>query len=472
MKKKKVNERIELAIESVAFEGKSVARHDNLVYFVKNAVPGDVVIAEVTKKKKSWREAFMVEIVTPSEDRVQPDCPYSDYCGGCSMQNLDYQRQLYWKKRHIADAFERVGKVPVGRIGDVHSSQTTFRYRNKMEFSFGASRWWTSEEIVDGEDIANKRFALGLHIPERFDKVLDIDSCLIQSEAADNVLKAVRAAVPDFGCTAYNTRTYRGFLRNLVIRYTGLKELMVILVTSAPETEEDRALLNWYENELDTAALGINSLVHAVCDKKSDLAIGEIDFIKGADFIYDSILGIKYKISPFSFFQTNSGQLSSFIAKIVELASIGKDDVVWDLYCGTGSITLPAAKHAGKILGFEIVASSVSDAKENARINNIDNAEFVCIDLHDRKIGEMMDAYPRPDIVIIDPPRAGMHPAMIDLLNSLKSPRIVYVSCNPMTQARDCSLLAENYEVLEIDPFDMFPHTYHIESIALLRLKT
>lgn len=472
MKKKKPRERIELDIESVAFEGKALARHENMVYFIKNAVPGDRVIAEITRRKKSWREGFMAELIIKSTDRIVPDCKYFEECGGCSWQNLDYSKQLYWKKKHVEDAFQRIGKTDPGIINEPVPSKQVFRYRNKMEFSFGASRWLTASEIQGGEDLENRHFALGLHVPERFDKVLDIDSCLLQCEAGDTVLRHIKEKASEFEVKAYHSRAQRGFLRNLVIRYSNLGELMVILLTSEPEADEDKNFLDWFYSKFDVDYYGIKSLVHAINRTKAEIAQGEIVFTKGNDCIYEEVLGIRYKISPFSFFQTNSIQLESFISKIIETAKLEKTDVVWDLYCGTGSITLPASARADRLYGFELVESSVSDARVNAKMNNITNAEFHCLDLHDKKIKETLEGYPVPDKIFIDPPRAGMHPSLADYLAWLQAPVIVYVSCNPATQARDCGLLSEKYEIIEMFPFDMFPHTYHIENIALLKLKT
>jgi 23S rRNA (uracil1939-C5)-methyltransferase len=472
MKKKKERQRVELNIDSIAFEGKAIGRIDNMVYFIKNAVPGDRVIAEITKSKKSYKEGFMVELLEPSKDRILPECKYFSECGGCSWQNLSYDKQLYWKKRNIADAFERIGKVNPGRISAPVPSPEVFRYRNKMEFSFGASRWLTAEEITREDDLENRHFALGLHVPERFDKVLDIDYCLIQSKSGDKVLKAIKDKALFFGVKAYHSRAHHGFLRNLVIRYTNQCELMVILITSEPELDEDHNFLEWFRNDLETEYLGIKSLIHAVNRTKTEIAQGDIEFVKGTDCIYEEILEIKYKISPFSFFQTNSIQLNDFISKIIATADLKNTDTVWDLYCGTGSITLPAAQKAKKVYGFELVESSISDAKVNASINNIENAEFHCVDLHKKSISEYLSGYPEPNVVIIDPPRAGMHPALVEYLAAKKFPIIVYVSCNPATQARDIGVLAECYEVVEAHPFDMFPHTFHIENIALLKLKT
>ncbi len=472
MKKNKPREIKELDIESIAFEGKALARHDNLVYFIRNAVPGDKVIAEITKRKKSWREGFLKELIIPSPYRVRPECRYFGICGGCSWQNLDYSKQLYWKKKHVEDAFKRIGKIDTGTVHEPIPSDLIYRYRNKMEFSFGASRWLTETEIDGGGEPANKHFALGLHVPERFDKVLDIEGCMIQCEAADRLLRLVKQKSLDYGVRAYHSRAQTGFLRNLVIRNSNQGQLMAILITNTPETEEDRQFLDWYYNSLNIHEYGIHSLIHAVNSSKAEIAVGEIVFTRGDSQIYEEILGIRYKVSPFSFFQTNSIQLNNFISKIIEAAEIKTNETVWDLYCGTGSITLPASKQAQRIIGFELAESSVADAKSNALINQIDNAEFQCLDLHGKGIGEVLADYPQPDKIIIDPPRAGMHPALAEYLASCGFPVIVYVSCNPATQARDCGMLSHSYEIIEMFPYDMFPHTSHIENIALLRLKT
>ncbi len=468
-RKKNFNGYVDLDIESIAFQGMALARKDKIVHFVKGAVPGDKVKAKILHKKRNYIETQLEEIYEPSADRIKPECMHFGPCGGCSWQQLEYDKQLYWKKQHIIDSFERIGKVSVGMFKDTLPSPKTFKYRNKMEFSFGASRWLTEEEVHTEGEVPNKHFAAGLHIPGRFDKVLDIRECLIQPEIGNSILNTVRNKALELGCLPYNTRKHNGFLRNLVIRSTkNVREIMVILVTTTPGEDNEKRMIDWLRDEFTAEFPEVNELYHAVNDKPAQVAVGDITKLKGEGFITDSILDVEYRISPFSFFQTNSYQLDQFISMILETAGITYSNVVWDLYCGTGSITLPAARRAEKIIGLEVVESSIKDAKSNAELNGIDNVEFFCTDLHSKDIEGFLDELPRPDIIIVDPPRAGMHKNLVEKIVHIAPERIVYISCNPTTQARDCELMSQLYNVRSVQPVDMFPHTFHVESIALL----
>jgi len=472
MHKRKRSEIVDLSIDSIGFEGVAIARKDNIVYFVKGAIAGDKVKAYTKKKKKSYIETRLIEITEPSKDRIEPVCKYFGVCGGCSWQMLGYDNQLFWKRTHVRDAFERIGKLKETIINQVIPSKNELNYRNKMEFSFGASRWLYTSEIEQDDDIVSKNFALGLHIPGRYDKVLDVDKCYIHQELSDSMINDVRAKAIEMGITAYDTNTQKGFLRNLGIRYS-LKNnnFMVNLITKEVIIDDENKYLDWYFNEFSLKYSQIISQIHTVNDTVSQIAFGEIRKIKGDDHLVESILGIDYRISPFSFFQTNSGQLDTFIGEIINTANIKPTDIVWDLYCGTGSITLPASKLCNKIIGIELVESSIYDAKINAEANNITNVDFYCEDLHKDSIPELFNNLPKPDVIIIDPPRAGMHKNLVAHLLNIKAPKIVYVSCNPATQARDCELLSEKYNVEFVTPVDMFPQTWHIEAIAFLSLK-
>ncbi len=471
-RKKKEKPIVELEIESIAFEGQALARKENLVYFVKYAVPGDVVKVRALRKRKGYVKTQLLEVLKKSEIRIEPKCRYFGVCGGCSWQNLDYSVQLSWKKRHVKDAFERIGKVEYGILYDVLASPKVFNYRNKMEFSFGASRWLEDREISEGAEIKNKDFAFGLHIPGRYDKILDIEECHIQPESGNEILNVFRDKALSLGLSAYHQREHTGFLRNLVLRSSELHgQMMVILITQTPTSDKENEFINWYLNDVQKLFPFISSLIYAVNDTVSPVASGEIKTVKGDDYLSERILDVEFKISPFSFFQTNPLQLNQFIGKIIDTASLKSDITVWDLYCGTGSITLPASKRVKKIYGFEMVESSIMDAKANAKFNNISNAEFTAMDLHSKDVENLLAGFEKPDMIFIDPPRAGMHKNLVQLLRMLEVPEIVYVSCNPSTQARDCSLLADKYTIESLQPVDMFPHTYHIENIALLKLK-
>ncbi len=471
-KRKQKREKTELTIESIGFNGIAVARHDDIVYFVKGAVPGDRVIAEIKRKKKKHIEAEAVEILEHSIDRVLPLCKYFGTCGGCTWQHLRYEEQLKWKRRHVKDAFERIGKILPENIPETIPSPQIFNYRNKMDFSFGASRWLTKEEIQNEENIGQKQFALGLHIPGRYDKILDIDSCQIQMEEGNEILNLFREKALESGVTAFNEKTHEGFLRNLVLRMSPVeKEMMCILVTNSPSAKEDEDYLEWYRKDFPKLFPMAVSIIHAVNPEIKPVAIGEINFVEGKDFIRDSILGITYRISPFSFFQTNSWQLDVFISRIIEFAGLSGAETLWDMYCGTGSIALPASKRVKKVFGFELAESSIDDARQNAVLNEIENVHFKALDLHSKEISSVLEQYDKPDVMIIDPPRAGMHKNLLKYILNAFPEKIVYVSCNPATQARDCEALSEKYHIKKVQPVDMFPHTFHIESIARLEKK-
>lgn len=463
---------LELRIESIGFEGKAIARKDGFVYFVDGGVPGDLVVAEVRKQKKSYAEARIVEILESSPARETPRCRYFGTCGGCKWQHLAYAEQCAWKKQNVQDAFERLGKVPYTALHDTLPADSQFYYRNKMEFSFGDSRWLTSDEIARGENI-NKHFALGLHIPGRYDKVLDVEECFLQSEVSSRIVNAVRKAALERGVSIYQTRTHEGFLRNLVVRNsTASGELMVILVTSPLHEDADKQMIAWFENNFVAAFPEISTAIHSVTTSKAAVAGGLTRTVHGSGVITEAILGVHYRVSPFSFFQTNTRQAERLFRVALDYAGDIADKTVWDLYCGTGSITLAAAQKAKFVVGIEIAESSILDARANALANGIANVEFVIEDMQKAVKKQILSRLPAPDVIIVDPPRAGLHADVVANLLEIGAPRIVYVSCNPATQARDCALLAEKYTVEDIQPVDMFPHTYHIESVARLERKS
>ncbi len=460
---------IELEIESIAFEGGGVAKSEGKVYFIKGGVPGDKVNAWIRKKKKSYVRGEVEQVITPSPDRIEPKCRHFGLCGGCSWQHLKYEKQLFWKKQHVIDSFTRIGKIEGCEYSDTLPSPNIYYYRNKMEFSFSGFRWLTESEISHSDDIPNKNFALGLHVPGVFNKVLDITECYLHKEIVPNILNRIREKSLELNAKPYNLRTHEGFLRNLVFRSSEyLNEMMVILITTSPKADEDAQLLKWYKDDFLAEYPEINHVVHAVNDTFSPVAIGDTELIRGSGYLTESILDVKYRISPFSFFQTNASQLNNFISLILEYADLQKHETVWDLYCGTGSITLPASRKANKIYGLELVESSISDANINRDLNGIDNAKFICTDLNAKNAPLLLQGLPKPDAVIIDPPRAGMHKNLIPALLSALPQRIIYVSCNPATQARDFELLSEKYFVEKVNPVDMFPHTFHVESVAKL----
>lgn len=472
MSKKKKDIQVELQVDKLAFEGFGIARKDELVYFVKNAIPGDKVLARVTKKKKSYSEATTLEILEKSKDRIEPKCDYFNDCGGCSLQNLSYSEQVKWKKVFVEDALRRIGKITDINVSPTLAAPQEFYYRNKMEFSFSANRWLTQSEIDANQEIEQRNFALGLHTPKNYLKVIDIKKCWIQQEEANKILNITRELALEKGITALNNYSHDGFLKNLVIRYSRLEnEFMVILITGNPEVNTEEEFVSILKEKLIDKVPQISSYLWAINDSISPVAAGRIVFKTGKGFLIEEILGIKFKISPFSFFQTNPSQLDNFISLILDKADLQPDDFVMDFYCGAGSITLPAAKKVKKIVGFEFVESAVSDAKENAELNNISNTEFFMSDLHAKETPDLLKQYPVPDVLLIDPPRAGMHKNLVEHIIEIQPKKIVYVSCNPTTQARDLEMLKEFYSIESCVPVDMFPQTYHTESVVKLILK-
>ncbi len=470
--KKKPIKYVELNIDSIGLEGVAVARFEDKVHFVKGAVPGDKVLARILKSKSRFAECRVENVIEKSIHRVEPDCKFFGNCGGCSWQMLDYNEQIHWKLQNVKDSFERIGKIEVPIYHPTVQSDNIFHYRNKMDFSFGTLRWFSNEEVSSDEIIQKSEFFLGLHAPGRFDKIVDIDACLIQNPAANIFLQIIKEKAINMGVTAYHPYNREGFLRGLIIRHSVANdEFMIILMTNDTKNKVESDFVHWYSEEFLKIDERITNLVLALNNSSNDANISEINVVHGPGFITENILGVNFRISPLSFFQTNSYQLNKFIAKIAEYAELKKDEVVWDLYCGTGSITLPLANKCKEIYGFELSESSVNDAKNNCSLNKIDNAKFFATDLHLKTVPELLSTVPNPDCLIIDPPRAGIHKNLLSTIMEIAPEKIVYVSCNPATQARDCEILVEKYDITEIQTFDMFPQTYHIESIAKLRKK-
>lgn len=464
-------EKIQLTIESLAFEGKGIGRHNGKVVFVRNAVPGDIVEAKITKHKKNYTEAKITRIITPSPKRTIPKCEYFGTCGGCSFQNLIYEEQLHWKRNFVIDAFERISKIETPVVLPTLPATNIFHYRNKTEFTFGTSRWLTEEEIESEEEISQKHFALGFHIPERFDKVLDLTHCLLHPERANRVLQLIRRETLERKLPAYNLRTHKGFLRNLVFRFSRFNnEMMVVLITTSPSSQEEQEFVEWLSSGEFITSPEVDHLVYAINDSFSPTPTGSTTVLKGNEFLVESLAGIHFKISPFSFFQVNIEQAEKVVDKVVEYSK-GNSKIIWDLYCGAGTMTLPLAKQSEFVFGLEVNESSVQDAKENANMNGFRNVVFYVKDLHSKTVGNELKKLEPPDLVVLDPPRSGIHKNLVAALIGILPRKIIYISCNPTTQARDFSLLSNFYNLVEVQPVDMFPQTYHVESIAVLELK-
>jgi 23S rRNA (uracil1939-C5)-methyltransferase len=482
----KKGDTLELEISKYASEGKGIAKinrskikpaqktedqnieEENYVVFVHGSYPGDKVTAQLRKIKNSYAEAKAIEIISPSQYRVDPRCKFFGTCGGCKQQDLNYETQLKYKEELVKETFEHIGGITEFKFENIMPSENDFFYRNKMEFSFSDKRWLTKDEI-GAEEIVDKDFALGLHIPRIFDKVLDIDECFLQSELSNNILNFTRKFFKGKNTTIYSTKTHKGYLRNLVIRQSqNTDDLMVNLVTSS----EDDELMNEYTTELLKAVPQITTIINNINLKKASVAIGDYEKIYcGTGFIHDKIGNYKFRISANSFFQTNTLQAENLYKTALEFAELKGDELIYDLYSGAGTIAIYVSDKAEKIYGFESVKSALKDADKNARINSIENVEFIEANLYKSFLPIVVNKkIPNPDVMIIDPPRSGMHKTTVYDTMQLNPEKIVYVSCNPATQVRDIKLMVgAGYKLVKMKPVDMFPHTYHIENIALLR---
>ncbi len=447
-------------IEKLAFGGAGVARKDNYVIFVKGALPGESVKARITKRKKAYAEARLLEIETPSPRRVQPPCPYFDWCGGCTWQNLAYEDQLKYKRRIVAESLLHIGQIRDMDVGPVLPAQKPFGYRNKMEFSFAARRWLLPEEL--GDSAISNYFALGLHVPGTFDKILQIDHCMLQSETANEILRYVNRYARDHQLQPYGIKSHDGFLRFLVLRessYNG--EIMVNLVTAYEAPEALQQLARRLVKEFPA----VQSVVNNINTRPAQIAVGEKELVlAGRSWIEEQLGPFRFKISANSFFQTNTFQAERLYRTVMEFADLDKDAVVWDLYAGTGTISLFLGTQAKEVIGFEAVQSAVDNANQNIREHKFNNIRFVAGDL----MQTLPNTAPEPSVLITDPPRAGMHEKVVRYINQVEPERLVYVSCNPTTLARDLRILTDKYEVKRVQPVDMFPQTYHIETVVKL----
>jgi len=467
---------IELSIEDYAFEGKGVAKINielegeikKFVVFVNGTYPGDVVKAEIRRKKKSYAEAIVSEFIKKAPERISAKCTYFGVCGGCKAQDLDYDTQVKYKADQVRDVFERIGGLSGFEILPPLKAPRIFFYRNKMEFSFADKRWLYPHEISGENEIVDRNFALGLHIPRMFDKVLDINECFLQSEESNKILNFTREFFKSRGETIYSTKIHEGYLRHLVIKQSFFtNDLMVNLVTS--ESKPD--LFKEYTDSLIEIIPGITTIINNVNEKKSQTAYGDYEIIYHGDgYIFDTIGDYKFRISANSFFQTNTIQAEFLYKTALEFAGLTGEEVVYDLYSGAGTISIYVSVKAREVIGFETVDPAVEDAVFNAGLNNIDNVNFVNANL-DKSFLHFLKEYkiPAPDVIIADPPRSGMNPKTVNDILTLMPPKIVYVSCNPSTQARDIKLLCDGgYRLVQYQPVDMFPHTYHVENVALL----
>lgn len=456
-----------VTITDVAAEGMALARVNDLVVFVPYVVPGDVVDLQVKRKKHSYAEAVSVHVHEYSPTRAVPFCQHYGVCGGCKWQVLPYEEQIKYKQKQVEANLRRIGKIELPEITPILGSEKTQFYRNKLEFTFSNKRWLTEEEVAQ-EVKYDQMNAVGFHIPGAFDKVLAIEKCWLQDDISNRIRNAMRDYAYEKGLSFFNLRTQEGLLRNLMIRTSSTGELMVLLqcnVTCAEEDEQMKGLLQYVADGFPE----ITSLLYVINNKCND-TIGDLDVhvFRGNDHIFEEMEGLRFKVGPKSFYQTNSEQAYNLYKIARTYAGLTGNELVYDLYTGTGTIANFVSRQARKVVGIEYVPEAIEDAKVNSAINGIENTLFYAGDMKDILTRDFIEEHGRPDVIITDPPRAGMHTDVIDAILFAAPQRIVYVSCNPATQARDLQLLDKAYRVAAVQPVDMFPHTHHVENVVLL----
>ncbi|HYG37671.1 MAG TPA: 23S rRNA (uracil(1939)-C(5))-methyltransferase RlmD [Cytophagales bacterium] len=461
MKKSEVLENI--LVENFAAEGKSIARIEGKILFIENAVPGDVVDVRIYKSKKSFMEGVSVKFHELSPLRLDPFCPHFGVCGGCKWQNVNYQTQIEYKHQQVIDQLTKIGKVSIPEIMPILPSKETIFYRNKLEYTFSNNRWLTKEEIDTQEDI--ERNALGFHIPGKYDKIVDVETCFLQPEPSNTIRNIIKEYAKQKGLSFFDIKKQEGFLRNLIIRTANSTGEVMVLLQVFHESEDVFDLLD----HLYSTIPGITSLNYVINPKKNE-TFNDLEVVchKGLPYIVEEIEGLKFRIGPKSFFQTNSVQAYELYKITRAFAGLTGSEIVYDLYTGTGTIANFVASKAKKVVGLEYVEMAIEDAKINSSINGIKNTVFYSGDIKDLLNNDFFEKEGRPEVIITDPPRAGMHADVVEMINISGAKRIVYVSCNPATQARDLSLLDSNYEIVKVQPVDMFPHTYHVENVVLL----
>lgn len=457
-----------ITITDYAAEGKSLARVDGKVIFVSGVIPGDVADIQLGKSKKDWAEGRAIKIVEPSPNRLTPFCKHFGNCGGCKWQMLPYEKQLEYKQQEAEQNLKRIGKTDIPEMLPIIGSAKTTAYRNKLEFTFSNKRYLTNEEI-GSETAITQQNALGYHAPRIFDKVIDITECHLLDEVNNTIRNTVRDFAAVNNLAFYDIREHTGWLRNIIIRFTTTGELMVNIVINNEDEINLKALLD----HLLAKVPAITTLLYTINPKWNDTIYDltpQVYFGKG--FVMEKLGKWEFMISPKSFFQTNTQQAENLYSVAKDFAGLTGDEIVYDLYCGTGSIGIFVSDKAKKIIGVEVIEDAIEDAKKNAALNNIEHAHFFAGDVIKICNDEFFTKHGKPDVVITDPPRAGMHEKLVNKLLEMESPKIVYVSCNTATQARDIALLSEKYNVVKVQAVDMFPHTHHIECVALLTLKS
>lgn len=456
-----------LEILSVGAEGKAVARHDDLVVFVPYAAPGDIADVKIDKKKHSYAEGHIERMVKPSSLRVEPFCEHFGVCGGCRWQHLSYPEQLKAKQQQVEDALHRIAKVEMPEITPILGSEQTVAYRNKMEYTFSNKKWLTWEQMRSGEEFAD-RDAAGFHIPGAFDKVLDINRCHLQDDLGNRLRLHVKQYAREHSLSFFDLRAQTGLLRTMMIRIVSTGEVMVVLSFGEDNPGQIKGVLD----DLRTSFPEITSLMYVVNTKANDtIADLDIQLHSGRAYIEEEMEGLRFRIGPKSFYQTNSHQAYNLYKVAREYAGLTGEELVYDLYTGTGTIANFVAPQARKVIGIEYVEDAIRDAKLNAEVNRLANTDFYAGDMKDVLTDEFVASHGHPDVMIVDPPRAGMHADVVNVILNAEPSRIVYVSCNPATQARDIALLDVKYRVTAIRPVDMFPHTHHVENVVRLDLR-
>lgn len=457
----------QIEITDVAAEGNALTRVNDMVVFVPFGAPGDIVDIQLTKKKKNYAEGRITHLHHPGAIRIEPRCSHFTVCGGCRWQHLPYEFQLKCKQRQVKDAIDRIAKVDAPEVSPIIGSEDIWGYRNKMEYTFSNKKWLTYEQLASGEEFSDRDGA-GFHIPGAFDKVLDIESCHLQDDFGNRLRRFIRDFGKEHGYTFYDLRQQQGLLRTLMIRIASTGEIMAVMVFGEDDAEKINTLLSAVKERFPE----ITSLLYVINTKVND-TIGDQEVItfSGSDYIEEKMESLRFRIGPKSFYQTNSRQAYRLYSVVRDFAGLTGDELVYDLYTGTGTIANFVASKASKVIGIEYVPEAIADAKINSEVNGIDNTVFFAGDMKDVLTDEFIAEHGRPDVMIVDPPRAGMHEDVVNVILNAAPRRIVYVSCNPATQARDIALLDKKYKVEVIQPVDMFPHTAHVENVVNMTLK-
>jgi len=463
----KKGDEIIVDVIDLSSEGKGISKlEEGLVIFSNNTLPGDKALINIRRKKSSYAEAKLIEILKSSEFRISPRCRYFGVCGGCKLQNYDYKKQIEYKTNVVKNAFERIGGFNNLIIPDTQPCDEIFYYRNKMEFSFSDDKWVEEKDL----NYARENFVLGLHVPKFHSKIVDIEECFLQSEISNEILNFTRKFFKSRNVSVFSTKTQSGFLRFLIVRQSE-SDLMINLITFS----HNENLMTEYTKELTKNFPEISTLINSISQKKAQVAVGEREYVLyGNGFIIEKLKShwqkeYSFKISPQSFFQTNTLQAEKLFNILTDFGEFGKSDNILDLYCGTGSISIFISEMVNKVTGVELIEDSIGDARENAKLNKITNAEFICSDIKD--FLEQENIIIEYNKLILDPPRSGLHPKICEVLSETKFDKILYVSCNPHTQARDLQIMCgkNNYTIEKIQPLDMFPHTYHVENVVSLK---